>query len=110
MPQFERLTQFLINNNYSSSNIDKTLFIKSDKYELFIAQIYVYDIVFGSTNDSKVKQFVDVMFNEFEMSMVDELTYFLGLQIMHMNTTLKLSKVASGKSVDQSLYRGMIDS
>ncbi|KAI9190951.1 hypothetical protein LWI28_001272 [Acer negundo] len=109
--------------------------------ELFIAQIYVDDIVFGSTNQSKVQQFVNVMSHEFEMSMVGELNYFLGLQIKQihdgifisqakyakslvkkfglenakhcdipMSTTLKLSKDANGKNVEQNLYRGMIGS
>ncbi|KAK0588363.1 hypothetical protein LWI29_000056 [Acer saccharum] len=138
---YERLTQFLVDNNYTRGSVDKTLFIKRDNDELFIAQIYVDDIVFGSTNNTKVQQFVDVMSLEFEMSLVGELSYFLGLQIrqMHdgifitqakyaknlvkkfglekakhcdtpMSTTLKLSKDASGKSVEQTLYRGMIGS
>jgi hypothetical protein len=138
---YERLTQFLVNNDYIRGSVDKTLFIKKDNDELFIAQIYVDDIVFGSTNNIKVQQFVDVMSHEFEMSLVGELSYFLGLQIRQMNdgifitqakyaknlvkrfglekakhcdtpmsTTLKLSKDASGKSVEQTLYRAMIGS
>ncbi|KAK0594705.1 hypothetical protein LWI29_036665 [Acer saccharum] len=102
---------------------------------------YGFNQVFGSTNNTKVQQFVDVMSHEFEMSLVGELSYFLGLQIRQMNdgifitqakyaknlvkkfglenakrcdtpmsTTLKLSKDASGKSVEQTLYRGMIGS
>ncbi|KAK4848808.1 hypothetical protein QYF36_017638 [Acer negundo] len=141
MAWYERLTQFLIDNNYIKGNVDKTLFIKKDKNELFIAQIYIDDIVFGSTNKTNVQHFVKVMSHEFEMSLVGELSYFLGLQIRQLNdeifitqakyaknlvkkfglenakhcdtpmsTTLKLSKDASGKSVDQTLYRDMIGS
>ncbi|KAK0603399.1 hypothetical protein LWI29_004559 [Acer saccharum] len=76
---YERLTQFLVDNNYTRGSVDKTLFIKKENDELFIAQIYVDDIVFGSTNNTKVQQFVDVMSHEFEMSLVGELSYFLGL-------------------------------
>ncbi|KAK0583158.1 hypothetical protein LWI29_034070 [Acer saccharum] len=50
---YERLTQFLVDNNYTRGSVDKTLFIKRDNDELFIAQIYVDDIVFGSTNNTK---------------------------------------------------------
>ncbi|KAK0575613.1 hypothetical protein LWI29_003738 [Acer saccharum] len=82
---YERLTQFLVDNNYTRGSVDKTLFIKRDNDELFIAQIYVDDIVFGSTNNTKVQQFVDVMSLEFEMSLVGELSYFLGLQIRQMH-------------------------
>ncbi|KAK1572556.1 hypothetical protein Q3G72_034540 [Acer saccharum] len=51
---YECLTQFLIDNNYSRGSVDKTLFIKKDNDELFIAQIYADDIVFGFTNNTKV--------------------------------------------------------
>ncbi|KAK0572540.1 hypothetical protein LWI29_033180 [Acer saccharum] len=51
---YKRLTQFLVDNNYLGGSVDKTLFIKKDNDELFIAQIYVDDIVFGSTNNTKV--------------------------------------------------------
>ena len=78
---YKHLTQFLINNDYTKGSVDKTLFIKKDNDKLFIAQIYVDDIVFGSTNNTKVQQFVDVMSHEFEMGLVGELSYFLGLQI-----------------------------
>ena len=46
-----------------------------------MAQVYVDDIVFGSTNDILAKSFTDEMKKMFEMSMVGELTYFLGLQV-----------------------------
>ncbi|KAK0580561.1 hypothetical protein LWI29_003475 [Acer saccharum] len=82
---YERLTQFLVDNNYTRGSVDKTLFIKKDKDELFIAQIYVDDIVFGSTKNTKVQQFVDVMSYKFEMSFIGELSYFLGLQIRQLD-------------------------
>ncbi|XP_062118855.1 uncharacterized mitochondrial protein AtMg00810-like [Humulus lupulus] len=62
-------------------NVDKTLFIKNIKSDVIFAQIYVDDIVFGSTSNSEVQVFVLQMQQEFEMSMVGELTYFLGLQV-----------------------------
>ena len=58
---------------------DTTLFIRKDKNCFVIVQIYVDDIVFGATNDSLTHSFVDEMKAVFEMSMVGELTYFLGL-------------------------------
>ena len=66
-------------------NVDKPLFVKHDNNELFVAQIYVNEIVFGSINEKKVKDFVHVMSSEFEMSMVGESNYFLGLQVKKMN-------------------------
>lgn len=49
-----------------------------------IGQIYVDDIIFGSTSLMHVQEFVDQMKNEFEMSMIGELTYFLSLQIKQL--------------------------
>ena len=49
-----------------------------------IAQIYVDDIVFGGMSDRMVKDFVIQMQSEFDMSLVGELTYFLGLQVKQM--------------------------
>ena len=56
-----------------------TLFIRNDKNSFVVTQIYVNDIVFGATNDSLAHSFADEMKAIFEMSIVGELTYFLGL-------------------------------
>ena len=50
-----------------------------------MVQIYVDDIIFGSTNESLCKEFSIDMQSEFEMSMMGELNYFLGLQIKQTN-------------------------
>ena len=47
--------------------------------------VYVDDIIFGSTNKSLYEDFVHKMQGEFEMSMMGELNYFLGLQVKQMN-------------------------
>lgn len=78
---YERLTNFLIDKGYKRGGVDKTLFLKFFSSDIMIAQIYVDDIVFGSTLQDKVDEFVDQMTKEFEMSLVGELNYFLGLQI-----------------------------
>ena len=57
-----------------------------------IVQIYVDDIVFGSTSDDLVHGFVELMKTEFEMSMVGELTYFLGLQVKQKKNGIFISQ------------------
>ena len=57
------------------------MFIKNHNSNTLIVQIYVDDIVFGATNMQLVNDFVECMKNEFEMSMMGELNYFLGLQV-----------------------------
>ena len=64
--------------------VDTTLFIKKIGKDLFVLQIYVDDIIFGSTNQDFCEEFGNMMANEFEMSMIGELSYFLGLQIKQM--------------------------
>ena len=78
---YDRLTRYLFEIDYLRGNVDKNLFVKYDNSELFVDQIYVYDIVFGSTNAKMVKYCVHVMSSEFEMSVVGELNYFLGFQV-----------------------------
>jgi hypothetical protein len=96
---YERLTEFLINNGYVRGGIDQTLFVKKNLKEIMIAQIYVDDIVFGGTSDQMVEQFVQHMRSEFEMSLVGELTYFLGLQIKQAEDTIFISQSKYAKSI-----------
>ena len=60
---------------------DQTLSIKRENGELIVAQVYVDDIIFGSTKDELAHGFLKLMQVVFEMSMIGELTHFLGLQI-----------------------------
>ncbi|GJY12806.1 retrovirus-related pol polyprotein from transposon TNT 1-94 [Tanacetum coccineum] len=64
--------------------VDNTLFTKKSKSHLIIVQIYVDDIIFGSTSQNLCDDFAKIMHDEFEMSMMGELNFFLGLQIKQM--------------------------
>jgi len=61
--------------------VDTTLFTKHVDSDIFIVQIYIDDIIFGSSNEMLCKDFESCMKKEFKMSMMGELNYFLGLQI-----------------------------
>ncbi|GKD71878.1 retrovirus-related pol polyprotein from transposon TNT 1-94, partial [Tanacetum coccineum] len=80
---YETLSTFLIQNKFVRGRIDNTLFIYRSKGEVLLVQVYVDDIIFGSTSYKLCKQFEKLMTKKFEMSMMGELTYFLGLQIKH---------------------------
>jgi len=62
---------------------DTTLFRRTLEKDILVVQIYVNDIIFGSTNASLCKEFSKLMQNEFEMSMMGELKFFLGIKINH---------------------------
>ena len=96
---YERLTQFLVNQGYKKGGSDKTLFVKEENGRLMIAQIYVDDIVFGGMSNQMVQHFVQQMQSEFEMSLVGELTYFLGLQIKQMEDTIFISQSKYAKNI-----------
>ena len=59
--------------------VETTLFTNKIRKLLFVLQIYVDDIILGSTNQDFCEEFGKMMANEFEMSMIGELSYFLGL-------------------------------
>ncbi|GJV48908.1 retrovirus-related pol polyprotein from transposon TNT 1-94 [Tanacetum coccineum] len=78
---YETLSTFLIQNKFTRGRIDNTLFIYKSKGDVLLVQVYIDDIIFGSTSYKLCKQFEKLMTKKFEMSMMGELTYFLGLQI-----------------------------
>jgi hypothetical protein len=75
---------FLITNGFKVGKADRTLFTKTIAKDLFICQIYIDDIIFGSTNKSSCEEFSRIMIQKFEMSMMGELKYFLGFQIKQL--------------------------
>ncbi|KAK2459144.1 putative mitochondrial protein [Trifolium repens] len=96
---YERLTQFLEEQGYRKGRSDKTLFVKEERGKFIIAQIYVDDIVFGGMSNTMVQHFVQQMQSEFEMSLVGELTYFLGLQIKQMEDTIFISQSKYARNI-----------
>jgi len=78
---YERLSNFLLSHNYERGKIDKSIFIKKSKFAIILVQIYVVDIIVGAINDCLCEEFLAAMQGEFEMSMMGELSFFLGLQI-----------------------------
>ncbi|GKC30124.1 retrovirus-related pol polyprotein from transposon TNT 1-94, partial [Tanacetum coccineum] len=81
---YDRLKAFLIKHEYKMGMVDNTLFTKKKSSNLIIIQIYVDDIIFGSTCQDMCDEFAKIMHDEFEMSMMGELNFFLGLQIKQM--------------------------
>ncbi|GKB95717.1 putative ribonuclease H-like domain-containing protein, partial [Tanacetum coccineum] len=67
--------------DFTGGKIDKTLFIKRLKGDILLVQVYVDDIIFGSTKKSLFDDFEQIMHSRFQMSLMGELTFFLGLQV-----------------------------
>ncbi|GJZ78008.1 reverse transcriptase domain-containing protein [Tanacetum coccineum] len=122
---YETLSTYLLDNRFQRGKIDKTLFIRRDKGDILLVQVYVDDILFGSTKKSLCTEFEKMMHKKFQMSSMGELTFFLGLQVKilkkfsftDVNTTSTpmetqnlLLKDKDGEEVDVHSYRSMIGS
>nr|GFA45000.1 retrovirus-related Pol polyprotein from transposon TNT 1-94 [Tanacetum cinerariifolium] len=89
---YARLSTFLLKHHYRRGTIDKTLFLKKDSRHIILVQVYVDDIIFGSTNKAWCDEFEVLMKGEFEMSAMGELTFFLGLQVKQLSDGIFISQ------------------
>jgi hypothetical protein len=81
---YARLKTFLLENGYVMGSIDKTLFTLNYGTDFLLVQIYMDDIIFGGSSHTLLSIFQEMMENEFQMSMMEELTFFLGIQVKQM--------------------------
>ncbi|GJV84862.1 putative ribonuclease H-like domain-containing protein [Tanacetum coccineum] len=79
-------------NEYRRGTIDKTLFIKKDKNDIMLVQVYVDDIIFGSTKRSWCDEFEALMMSRFQMSSMGKLTFFLRLQVKQKEDGIFISR------------------
>nr|GFA13066.1 retrovirus-related Pol polyprotein from transposon TNT 1-94 [Tanacetum cinerariifolium] len=92
---YDVLSQFLIESGFQKGSIATTLFIKKKGNHIMLFQIYVDDIIFGSTNPKYCTKFSNLMVKRFEMSMMGEMKFFLGLQV---------NQFSNGIFINQSKY------
>jgi hypothetical protein len=137
---YARLKTFLLEHRYVMGSVDKTIFTFNHVTDFLLVQIYVNDIIFCGSSHTLVSRFQEMMENEFQMSMMRELTFFLGIQVKQMKqgtfvqakytkdlmkkfnmaelkpVSTLMSSVTSlgsdedGEAVDQREYRSMIGS
>ncbi|GJS36386.1 uncharacterized mitochondrial protein-like protein [Tanacetum coccineum] len=89
---YETLSTYLMDNGFHMGQIDKTLFIKRLKGDILLVQVYVDDIIFGSTKKSLCDKFEQIMHNRFQMSSMGALTFFLGLQVKQKEDVIFISQ------------------
>nr|GEY68696.1 putative ribonuclease H-like domain-containing protein [Tanacetum cinerariifolium] len=107
---YETLANYLLENSFQRGKIGQTLFIKRQKGDILLVQIYVDDIIFGATNKDLCKSFEKLMKDKFQMSSMGDLTFFLGLQVKqkkdvifinqdkHVAEILRKFRLTEGKS------------
>nr|GEU91685.1 putative ribonuclease H-like domain-containing protein [Tanacetum cinerariifolium] len=89
---YETLANNLLDNGFQRGKIDQILFIKKQKGDILLVQIYVDDIIFGVTNKDLYKSFEKLMKEKFHMSSMGELTFFLGLQVKQKKDRIFISQ------------------
>jgi hypothetical protein len=72
---------FLLDHGYVMGNVDRTLFTLKHDNDFLLVQIYMEDIIFSGSSPVLISSFQEMMQNEFHMSMMGELTFFLGIQV-----------------------------
>ncbi|GJQ92099.1 retrovirus-related pol polyprotein from transposon TNT 1-94 [Tanacetum coccineum] len=100
---YDKLSSFLIEHGFTKGIVDPTLFTRRHGDDILLVQVYVDDIIFGSTNPDFSKRFANLMKNNFEMSMMGKLKFFLGLQVLQSPRGIFIST-----PTDQTTYRRMI--
>nr|GFA72681.1 putative ribonuclease H-like domain-containing protein [Tanacetum cinerariifolium] len=86
------LSKYLLDNGFQTGIIDQTLFIRKQKGEFLLVQVYVDDIIFGSSNPKMCREFEALMHEKFKMSAMGELNFFLGLQVLQKKDGIFLSQ------------------
>ncbi|GJW28347.1 putative ribonuclease H-like domain-containing protein [Tanacetum coccineum] len=89
---YETLSTYLLDNGFHRGQIDKTLFIKRHKDDILLVQVYVDDIIFGSTKKEMSTEFEKLMHDKFQMSSMGELSFFLGLQVQQKSDGIFISQ------------------
>jgi hypothetical protein len=82
----------LQDKGFKKGIVDNNLYIKSEGDNLLVVLVYVDDIIFCCTNESSIQWFANSMQTEFEMSLIGELSYFLGLQVKQSSAGIFLTQ------------------
>nr|GEV06479.1 retrovirus-related Pol polyprotein from transposon TNT 1-94 [Tanacetum cinerariifolium] len=78
---YDTLSRFLLDNNFSKGAVDPTLFTWKTGKHILLVQIYVDDIIFASTDPQACDMFSNEMSLKFQMSMMGQMSFFLGLKV-----------------------------
>jgi hypothetical protein len=89
---YSRLDRYLQQAGFRKGNVDTNLYIKVTQDSNLLIEVYVDDIIFGSDDDKLSQKFAKDMQNEFEISLLEDLSLFLGLHICERNQGIFISK------------------
>jgi len=88
---YSRLDKYLQQQGFKRGTTDNNMYIKINNVEMLIIVVYVDDIIFGSNAHKMSQKFAEEMQKKIEMSVLGELSFFLGLQITQTNKGIFIS-------------------
>ncbi|KAJ9544245.1 hypothetical protein OSB04_023952 [Centaurea solstitialis] len=89
---YEELSKHLLSKGFKKGSVDSTLFLMKEGDHIVVIQIYVDDIIFRSTSRELCKKFETIMIEEFKMSMMGEINFFLGLQVRQFSDDIFINQ------------------
>jgi hypothetical protein len=89
---YSRLDKYLHHAGFKKGSANNNLYMKVTQDSILLIEVYVDDIIFGSIDERLSHDFSKDMHNEFEMSLLRELSFFLGLQIPQSNQRIFISQ------------------
>ncbi|GKD40005.1 retrovirus-related pol polyprotein from transposon TNT 1-94 [Tanacetum coccineum] len=92
---YDLLSKFILSQKFVKGVVDPTLFTRKEGNDIILVQTYVDDIILASTNLIFCDQFANEMSKRFKMSMMEKISFFLGLHI---------SQNSRGIFINQSKY------
>jgi hypothetical protein len=103
---YECLRDLLIENSFRIGKADSTIFTKKMGKDLFVCQIYIDNIISGSTNKSSYDEFSKIITDRFEMSMMEVLTFFLKFQIKQAKEGTFISQTKYTRDILKKVWYG----
>nr|GEW75088.1 hypothetical protein [Tanacetum cinerariifolium] len=81
------LSKYLLKNGFQRGTVDQTLFIRRQRGDFVLVQVYVDDIIFGSTNPQLCREFEALMHEKFQMSAMGDILKKFGYSEVRSSNT-----------------------
>ena len=89
---YDKLFQFLLSHDYTSSPSYHSLFIKHVESHTTTILVYVDDIILTRTNNEEIQHITHLLHTNFCIKNLGDLTYFLGLEVARNPSSIHLSQ------------------
>lgn len=90
---FSRLEEYFMKAGFEKSQNEETLFLKKNKEgNILIVSVYVDDLIYTGSDYSMMEEFKKSMQNEFDMTDLGKMRFFLGIEVMQLSDGIHVSQ------------------